>query len=384
MPKIIPSESKIQEQKKFRLYVEDIEDALEHDGKYNILVLGPIGHGYGCHMSEVLTEGFINLSHNVMFITQPMLVKEKMFKPQKVSTLIDKFLNGKKPDLIFLSEMKIRIINDLGIPMPYFHTGWYKEPNVEGDHVIHYFRQSQIVDAYRKEGRIVETMYSAVNPTYFYPEEKTISGVNGIGFRRGWEKWFKMVGSLKPLVGLMKKETDFFISLGYGYFPTPVDDLQYREIMKRLECLTPLTANGGYITRRMIEGMACKTLIIMRLDFALKDGKRDSSIHRTMLREMGYYAGEHYIEIDKVKDIKEVWKNISEEEKERIRMNAYKLTLARHTPIQRAKRVIEDFESGLWKKAKYYPDNEEDAERRERAKQSRIKETREIEDLVIK
>ncbi|KKL95232.1 hypothetical protein LCGC14_1856660, partial [marine sediment metagenome] len=114
IPKTIPSESMIQEKRKFRLYFENIEDALEHDGKYNILVLGPIGHGYGCHMSEVLTEGFTNLGHNVMFITQPRLVKAGMFQPQKVSTLIDKFLNGKKPDLIFLSEMKIRIINDLG------------------------------------------------------------------------------------------------------------------------------------------------------------------------------------------------------------------------------------------------------------------------------
>jgi len=384
LPKTIPSESQIQGKRKFRLYTEDIKDALEHDGKYNILVLGPIGHGYGCHMSEVLTEGFTNLGHNVIFINQKILAQNGMTKPQKVSIIIEMFLDNKKPDFIFTSEGRIRIINDLGIPMPYFHTGWYMEPNVEGDHIIHYFRQSQIVDAYRKEGRVVETMYSAVNPSYFYPETKTVKGVCGIGFRRGWDKWFRMVKSLKPLVGLMKKETDYFISLGYNYFPTPVDDLQYRAIQRKIECLNPLTANGGYITRRMLEGMACMTLIIMRLDFVLKEGKRDSSIHRNMLREMGYYAGEHYIEIDNAKDIEEVWKNISEEEKERIRMNAYKLTLAKHTPIQRAKRVIRDFEIGLWKKAKYYPETEEDAERRENAKQDRIKETKEIEDLVTK
>ena len=384
VPKVIPFEKEVQNDRKFRLYFEDIDDALEKDQKYYILVLGPIGYGYGCHMSEVLTEGFLNLNHRVVFINQRLLAEKNMREPQKVSVIIEKLLNNRKPDFIFLSEMRIRIINDLGIPMHYFHTGWYMAPNVEGDHIVHYFRQSQIVDAYRKEGRIVDTMYSAVDPNHFYPEPKILDGVCGIGFRKGWEKWFSVVGSLKPLVRLMKKETDYFISLGHKYFPTPVDDLQYREILRKIEALNPLTANGGYITRRMLEGMACKTLIIMRLDFALRDGKKDSSVHRTMLREMGYYAGEHYIEIENAKDIKEVWRNTTEEQKDRIRENAYKLTLERHAPINRAKRIIEDFESGKWKEAKYYPETKKDAERRENAKQARIKETKEIEEVVTK
>lgn len=382
--RIVPHESRIQGQRKFRLYAEDVPDALDIEEKYDILVLGPIGHSYGCHMSELMTRGFVKLGHRILFISQKIFFQYGMREPQKISTIIKRFLNNKKPDFIFLSEMRVRIINDLGIPMAYFQTGWYSPPNVEGDHIIHYFRQSQIVDAYRKEGRIVETMYSCVDPEDFYPETKSLKGVFGIGFRKTWTKWFSMVKSLKPLVALMKKETDHFIKLGFQYFPTPVDDLEYRDIMRKIEALNPLTANGGYITRRVLEGMACKTLIIMRLDFVLKDDKRDSSIHRNMLREMGYYAGVHYIEIDNAKDIKGIWKDIRENEKEKVRENAYKLTLERHTPINRAKQIIDDFESGRWKKAIYNPDNEGDAERRETAKQARIKETLEIEDLVIK
>ena len=278
--------------------------------------------------------------------------------------------------------MKIRIINDLGNFMPYFQTGWYLEPNVEGDHIIHYFRQSQIVDAYRKEGRIVDTMYSYVNPNDFYPENKIISGICGIGFRKHWDKWFSMVGSLKPLVEVMKKETDHFIQLGYQYFYTPIKDLAYRALLRNIEALNPLTANGGYITRRMLEGMACKTLLIFRLDFVLRDGIRDSSIHRNMLEEMGYFAGKHYIEVKDVEDMEKVWNKLTEKDKEEIRENAYKLTLERHTPINRAKQILKDYESGRWKNANYYPETEADKERRENAKQERLKEAKEIEDLI--
>lgn len=382
IPKISPFESKLQNKRKFRLYFEDIQDALEIEEKYKILVLGPIGNGYGCHMSEGLTEGFQKLGHKVIFIDQKLLIQQKMGGTQKISTIIKIFLDNKIPDFIFLSEMRIRIINDLDIPLFYFHTGWYLAPNVEGNHIIYYFRQSQIIDAYHKEGRITETMYSYVNPKDFYPQAKSIKGVCGIGFRKTWEKWFSMVGSLRPLVGIMKKETDHFIQLGYRYFPTPVDDLKYRALLREMEALNPLTANGGYITRRMLEGMACKTLIILRLDFVLKDGERDSSIHRNMLEEMGYYSGIHYIEVKDVNDIERVWNELSEEKKNEIRENAYKLTLERHTPLNRAKQIIDDYESGKWKKAIYYEETVEDAEQREKEKQARIKEVQEIEDLV--
>ena len=383
IPKIVPFESEIQDKRKFRLSPENVRDALELKEKYSILVLGPIGHGYGCHMSEGLTEGFQKLGHKVAFVNQKYLFHKNMVGVQKISTIIKIFLDNKKPDFIFLSEMRIKIINDLEIPLFYFHTGWYLAPNVEKAH-IYYFRQSQIKDAYRKKGRIVETMYSYVNPKDFYPESKFITGVCGIGFRNPWKKWFDVVGSLKPFVRLMQKETDHFIQLGYNYFHTPVDDMKYRTILRQMEALNPLTANGGYITRRMLEGMACKTLLIFRLDFVLRNGKRDDSVHRYMLEEMGYFAGVHYIEIQDGRDIERAWNEMTEEMKEEMREKAYKLTLERHTPVNRAEQILKDYESGRWKRVIHSKETKEDAEQREKEKQARIKETQEIEGLILR
>jgi hypothetical protein len=242
------------------------------------------------------------------------------------------------------------IFNNLELPILYFHTGWYLPLGVRGKNIINYYRQDQLKEAYNIGKRINKTMYHAVDPKIFYPEKKKIFGVCGIGFRKSWEKWKKIVGSLAPFVEVMEWETKQFIDMGFQYFHSPVNDLQYRELIRQMECLNPLIAYAEYITRRMLEGMACKTLLIYRLDFVVReDGSRDTSIHRKMLEGMGYYAGEHYIEIVDNNDIKRVWNAMTEEMKEEMREKAYKVTLERHTHINRAKQVIKDFESGEWR-----------------------------------
>ena len=96
--------------------------------------------------------------------------------------------------------------------------------------------------------------------------------------------------------------------------------------------------------------MACKTLFIYRLDFTIKeDGSRDDSIHRKMLESMGYYSGEHYIEIKDNHDIERALNEMTEEMKEEMKEKAYNITIERHTHKNRANQIIEDFESGEWK-----------------------------------
>lgn len=351
-PKIGAHEKKVQNGKKFRIYTEDVRDSLEVKESYNILIITPIGYGLNCHLGENMVKAFKELGHKTGLVTYKGLRKYGLapYKRVLISSIINTFFRGEKPDLVFINEVRTTLINDLELPIFYFHTGWYLPLGVIGKNIINYFRQDQLLDAYNFGKRINKVMYHAVNPEIFYPQEKTIKGVCGIGFRRPWEKWKEIVGSLKPFVEVMEWETKQFINLGFKYFHTPVNDLQYRELLRKMEALNPLIAYAEYITRRMLEGMACKTLLVYRLDFVVKeDGTRDTSVHRNMLEGMGYFAGVHYIEIKDNKDIKRVWDETKEETKEEMREKAYKVTLERHTHVNRAKQVINDFESGEWK-----------------------------------
>lgn len=351
-PKIGSHEQRVQNGKKFRLYAEDIPDSLNVKEQYNILVITPIGYGLGCHLGENMVNAFKSLGHKVGMITYKDLRSSGFItnKEIKISSIINAFFRGDRPDFVFINEIRAIIINDLELPIFYFHTGWYLPLGFRGKNIVNYFRQDQLVEAYNIGKRINKVMYHAVNPEIFYPEEKVIQGVCGIGFRKPWEKWKKIVGDLKPFVEVMESETKQFIDLGFQYFYTPIDDIKYRELLRVMEALNPLIAYAEYITRRMLEAMACKTLIVYRLDFVVnKDGSRDTSVHRKMLQGMGYYAGEHYIEIKDNKDIERAWNEMTEEMKETMREKAYKVTLENHTHVNRAEQVIADFESGEWR-----------------------------------
>lgn len=352
VPKINALESKIQNKRKFRLYAGDIQDALEVEETYKILVITPIGTGIGCHLGEKMAQSFRKLGHEVAMISTHDLKGIGLLPSENIliSSIIELFLNNMNPDFVFVNEIRAVITNNLELPIFYFHTGWYLRLGVKGKNIINYFRQDQLVEAYNIRNRINKTMYHAVDPEVYYPEPKSIKGVSGIGFRKSWKKWKNIVGSLKPFVEVMELDTNNFIKLGYQYYHTPITDLQYRNLLRKMEALNPLIAYAEYITRRMLEGMACKTLLVYRLDFIVKeDGSRDTSLHRNMLEGMGYYAGEHYIEIKNNKDIERAWGAMTEIMKTEMREKAYGVTLNKHTHINRAKQILADFESGEWR-----------------------------------
>ena len=320
--------------------------------KYKILVITPSGLDLGCHLGEKMVDSFRKLGHEVAKVTYKDLLNIGLAPAENIliSSIVELFLGNKKPHFVFINEVRTVITNNLELPIFYFHTGWYLPLGVKGKNVINYFRQDKLVEAYNIRNRNNKVMYHAVDPEVFYPQKKTIKGVCGIGFRKPWAKWKHIVGSLKPFVEVMELDTNNFINLGYQYFHTPVTDLQYRDLLRKMEALNPLIAYAEYITRRMLEGMACKTLLVYRLDFIMKeDGTRDTSIHRNMLEGMGYYAGVHYIEIKDNADIKRAWNSMNKRAKDVMKEKAYEVTLERHTHFNRAKQVLNDYESGEWR-----------------------------------
>ena len=354
IPKINRRESVIQKNKKFRLDGSDMIDTLEINDLYKILIITPVGYGLGCHLGEGMKWGFEHLGHEVQLISYKDLIKIRLL-PRKllnVSEIIKKYNVGGIPDFIFINQMHCQLVNDIDIPIFYFHTGWHLPLGISGKHIINYFRQSQLTLAYDLGKRVNKTMFHGVNPTYFYPEEKTIKGVNGIGFRRWWDNWRNIVKDFTPIIDMMEWETNQFIELGYNWFSTPIDDNKYRALLRKMEAINPLIGYTEFVSRRMIEAMACKTLYVYRLDFIVnEDGTRDDSIHRKMLENMGYYSGIHYIEIKNNYDIEHAWNEMTEEMKEEMREKAYEVTIKNHTHVNRAQQVIKDFENEEWKNA---------------------------------
>lgn len=355
IPHISKFESEVTKGRKYRVYNDDTPHPIyDVEERFKILIISPIGYGLGCHIGENMVGVFKKLGYKVSFVHSKDLKQKQLHKKEllNLSTILNAF-QLEIPDFCFVNQIRTRLFNDIQVPIFYFHTGWYSEVGVLGKHIINYFRQDQLLNAYDYGERVNKVMYHAVNPETFYPIEiERIKGVHGIGYRRSWKEWDKIVGDMKPMVDLMYKETEEFKELGFHYYDTPVNDMQYRNIIKQIEAFNPIIGYGEYVSRRMLEAMACKTLIVYRLDFTInEDGSRDYSVHKDMLEGMGYYADEHYIEVKSMKDIKQKWESITEKEKDVMREKAYEVTINNHTHIHRAKQVLEDFESGVWRDA---------------------------------
>ena len=86
-----------------------------------------------------------------------------------------------------------------------------------------------------------------------------------------------------------------------------------------------------------------------KVRYLCKNLSQDELIHRKMLEDMGFYANEHYIEIKDNHDIERAWGEMTENMKEEMIERAYKMTITRHTHLNRAMQLIKDYESGEWK-----------------------------------
>ena len=180
--------------------------------------------------------------------------------------------------------------------------------------------------------RYHELMYIAVNPDlYILSRKKKYSGVNLIGFRE-LPNEVDDIFETAPQI-LLKQEYDMFKTLGLNVFDSPIMDDQYRELLPQCEAVWCPISVRQYTSRRILEAMACKTLVVLKLE---------SKKHEETLKKMGFINGKHYIGVKKLEDIKKVYEKTKN--KQEIIENAYNMVMANHTYNNRIDQIIETYE----------------------------------------
>jgi len=324
------------------------KDALESNKKIDlrkILIIGPKTASKS-HFGENIRDSFIKkgyeceiVSSNELFDTPGEFMG---FKKRENICFLSGVLSKVSidPDLIIIDEGLITYYNDTDIPVFYHHREFKRPPTIyypdiaffwhEG--VLNYFKNIFAPYWFHKVGKSI-ILPIAVNST-FQPNKKTIQGIVGLA----WRERIKDVISIKEITaqGILYEsikayqEVSQYIEI-LNDNGTLTND-RFRELLSKSEafwCHVPL---GQYTTRRMLEAMACKTLVVLKLQ---------NEEHERVLLEMGFEKGVHYVGLKKYSELKELKKDFDIKKYEPIIENAFEVVKTRHTYNNRADYIIE-------------------------------------------
>jgi hypothetical protein len=309
-----------------------------------ILMIGP-KQIQGCHFSEKLYDVAVEEGFDVQYVC-PQDLKDDNWefyiskeRHYNIAQILRK-LNGWKPQLIIVDECGFYWDNFTGIPIFYQHREFKRQPSVFHPTIAFFWHQG-IINYYKKmfmpnwmaQVASKQVLYIAVDPNMHQPEKKEYKGVSGIGYREDLGNMNIPEYSNVADIELLCLEEEQFKETGLRYFDTPVTDQKYRETLPKCEALWIPLSIRQYTTRRMLEAMICKTLCIIKIE---------NEEHEKVLEDMGYKNGEHYIGINEIKEIKEMYKFPNN--KEEIIENAYQVTLENHTYKNRLDQIVKIYE----------------------------------------
>lgn len=306
----------------------------------NILIIGPPQSEF-CQFSENIIVGFDKLGKRTAYISPQDLygscltrcIKEHDYYP--LSYILQKipFI----PDLIIIDECNILFENDINyIPVFYYHREYKRPPSVNYPDLVFFFHN--FIIEYFENIMAPNWMYNVkhhkvlpfgVNRDIYQPKEKIYKGVTGIGFRETLE-YIEKVNEITvvPIAHIMYNDYKKFKKLGFRYFDTPISNERYRELLPQCEAIWISPASQQYLTHKMYEAMACKTLCILTLE---------SQEHEKVLQEAGFEKGIHYIGVNRIDEIEQAF--IETTNKKEIINNAFNKITNEHTYIKIAKLI---------------------------------------------
>jgi len=324
----------------------------------NILIIGP-GIDKGCHFSENILEAFKEKGYNAELLDLIKLgwhskendVYKKRYEyfPNSKALTFTKMI----PDLILFDEPAWDFYNDVKIPVFYYHREYERTPTVYYPDRAYFWHQGVINDWEGIRGnphwcnkvKVKKVIGPAINPKRFnINQPKTIRGVTCLGGRE------TMLGCLQTkesrateYLTYSYQEIKEFIKLGFPFIEdnnNGLTDERYRELLPTCESLWFCAPLGQYVSRRILEAMYCKVVVIMRLE---------SEEHRKALQEMGFNANEHYVEIKELKDMVELNKTWKYENYKDMTEKAYNVVINRHLFSHKVDFIVNEYKDYMIK-----------------------------------
>lgn len=326
----------------------------------NILVIGP-GFYKGCHFSENIYYAFEEKGYNVNLLALQDLgygtFEGKPYNEHREIYPLSKAVAKLEdpPDLIIMDEPSWYFNNDVEIPVFYIQREYKRPPKCFYPDIA-FFWHSGIIRYFQKffaphwarHTTQLETIGIAVVPEHFKKRRKRIH--KGIVALAGRESMVALA-TMKELTGLgalydIKHQVQKARELGIkfiGYenetlyddkYGGTLNDEQYRDVLPKCEGIWIHVPLGQFVSRRMVEAMACKVVCAIRIE---------NEDHEWVLREMGLLPNEHYIPITDVSDVAKINKVFKYKEYKTMVNKAYKVVMEKHTYQNKADELIKHY-----------------------------------------
>ena len=245
-----------------------------------------------------------------------------------------------KYDCIVIEQNGYSFKNDVDIPVVYYHRDTPTPLFMfDMDVLLYRFKsmEKEIPKRHPKiwgNGIMKSQWLNGVDMYEFLHNQKKIyKGINWIGWGKPFEYYWKQPDQVEyyKFARYVAEESEKRKLITRHKAPVPY--LKYKDILQKSEAVLIVPGNGSYVTRKIYEAAASKTIIVLWV--------QNTDAMKTFER-IGLKANENCImfrSIEQLAQIKEKW-NYIPKTKEKIVKNAFFWVSNYHTWLNRARELI--------------------------------------------
>lgn len=253
-------------------------------------------------------------------------------------------------DFIIICQTGLSFINDIHIPVFYYHRELNQPPTCTSPTYI-IMNVPEIRNYLRahhknlwKRARNRQFLYAAADPSLYNPNrEKDLKGLNYIGC---WEVantwnidpiWNEVMNHCQD-IQMWATEQKLCTTHKNGDVKSCPEFDEYRDYMERSEATLMVTGKWVYLSRRLIEAAMCKTLNVIWI-------QNDAS--EIAHNNIGFYDRQNCIMFREKEDLANGVVSWTPEELKEMTEDAYNLAMEKHTYKNRVDQILNMFERRL-------------------------------------